>query len=196
MKGIVCKTRGCGKKKKGGVYLTSEPSERGILPLWVEINPPVRFVGKQFRGQKLIDLELVLAGAPMEEYLLGASAERLKRDRIKEPEILSFGMPLRDRLRTGICIPNGLSALQQLAPHSMRDIGFALRSLARLELGEAGVEVTTGFRMLQEKKYDAFLAAMWRLWRSCPESKKPLARTWVRLAMIGIDAMEDALEVE
>ena len=194
MRTITCKPRGCGRRKKGQTYLVSEPG-KGILPLWVDIDPAIFFGDVQFRGLKIVDLELILAGKPMKEYLLDGSAERFRREQIQEPEIDTFGMPMRTRVRTGICLVSGLDALGNLYPKDVSDIGFALRSLSALGVGKANVETAIAFRMLQEKKYPAFLASVWRLWNNCPNGKKNQARHWVRMAMIAINALEDALEI-
>ena len=194
MRNIVCKRRGCGRRKDGSVYLVSEPG-RGELPLWVHIDPAIPFGNSQFRGLKIVDLELILAGKSMIEYLLDGSAERFRREQIQEPEIDTFGMPLRIRVRTGICLTGGLDALSDLYPKDISDIGFALRSLSALGVGKANVEIPVAFRMLQEKRYPAFLAAVWRLWNNCPNGKLGQARPWIRMAMMAINALEDALEI-
>ncbi len=195
MRTIQCIPRGCGRKKKGKVYIVSEPGEGGLLPLWTSINPSVPYEGAQFRGTKLADLELILAGRPMNEYLIGASAERLRREALLYPEIQTFGMPLRNRLRTGICIFGGLEALNKLRPTSLRDYGLALRSLRALDLGKALTEVAAGFRNVQEQNYAGALASAWRLWINCPPSQKKTAAIWTRLAMRSLGAADDAMEV-
>jgi hypothetical protein len=191
---VHCAPRGCGRRKKGKLYLVSEPGD-GILPLWTPIDPPIEYEDKQFRGMKLVDLELILAGRPMSEYLVGASAKRMQREALLLPQIQAFGMPSRDRLRIGICATGGLEALSQLHPTNVRDFGYAIRALRTLDLGKAHVEVATSIRLLQDRDYSGTLASIWRLWNECPPSQKEKAAALVRLAMKSLGAPEDAMEV-
>ncbi len=194
MRIITCKPRGCGRRKNGGVYLVSEPG-KGILPLWVSIDPPIEFDGDNFRGQIQVDLELVLAGLSKEQYLLGASAERVQRENLHSPEIQAYGMLLRDRRGIGVCRARGMDALSELYPKHIGDLGLALRSLSRLGTGKGSLEVPIAFRLIQEKKYGGVLAALWRLWNACPKGQKTKAALWVRIAMISLNAPEDAMEI-
>jgi len=192
---IICKKRGCGKRKPGNTYVVSEPGPDGILPLWTDIDPPIPYRGDQFRSFLLVDLELILAGASIEDYLVGASAERLTRENLLKPEIWTYGMPARTRARIGICTSGGLDALEKVDFLDVDDLGSSLRSLGRLELGKVAVEVPTAFGQIAKINPVGVLAALWRLWKDCPPMQREDARPWINCAMISLGALEDALEI-
>ena len=187
------KPRGCGQRKGGKVYLVAEPSEDGQLALWTNIDPPIPYDGEEHRGYILLDLEALLPGEPLENYLVGSSADRLRREVLHEPEIELFGMPLRTRETTGIVSRGGLEALKGLALLDVRRFGLATRTLSRLVVGKTSGEVLATIRHAQERDLSRCLAALWRLWRGSTKQQKKGIRPFVVMAMDSIGAGEDAL---
>lgn len=103
MRTISSSERECGYRSEGGIYLVSEGSEFGSLPLWVSLHPPIPCEDRYHRGPVLVDASAVLGGRPEEEWFVGASADH--RDKLKADEwaIDRFGMTTTMRLRTGVC---------------------------------------------------------------------------------------------
>lgn len=188
---ITIKTRGCGKRKKGGCYLVSEPSEDGILPLWTDIDPPIKYNGAQFRGTIQVDLESILVGS--DNYLAGTSKERADNEKIAAVERRMFGMARRSRLQRGICRSGGLEALEHVHFKSIRRLGACLRSVARRAGGAE--EIASAFRHLQEMNPQLVLADLWRYYNRASKKEKEKTAAWIRAAMVELNAAGDALEV-
>jgi len=185
------KRRGCGYRKKGGVYLVSEPGG-GVLPLFVLTEPPVPYTGKHFRGTVLVDLDRVLECLPEDEWLVGASRERHERQLRASAEIEQWGMSLKERERIGI----GLAGLKGLRLVNVKVIGSQLRWLAGCKLGQAQNEIPKAFRKLQEGDLQGLLACLWRLWRNCPPKQRVHAKHYIQCAMYYLNAIGDSVWIE
>jgi len=196
MRTIKCKKRGCGYRKPGQLYLVAELGS-GDLPIWIDVDMPILYEGKQFRGTICIDLDKVLAGEPMSEYLAGQSSQRHRKSVMLEPELEAFGMPLKRREKIGICREGGIIALNDLCLIPEMAIRFtsAIYILSQMNLGKAQDETL----ILQQTTLEtliATLASLWRLWDKCPPGQRPAAKILVRMAMTAIGARLDALEVK
>jgi len=131
--------RGCGRKKQGGVYLVTEPSEGGILPLWISMHPPIPCEDNPHRGPVLVDADAVLQRLPENEWFVGSSAERLQKATADEWAINRFGMTATMRLRTGECVnvPDISEAMHCLLRQVMWNpvhIADAIRNLTDMEI--------------------------------------------------------------
>lgn len=178
--------RGCGKRKKGSIYLVGEGSPDGILPMFVAIDPPIPYEGDHFRGTVLIDLDAVLGGLPQGEWLVGASERRARRQSLKAEEIDLFGMTMKEREALGI---------PTLSLELFGAIAHSLRALAKMKLGKSQVEIPKAFKAIQDNDPQQVLACLWRLWKGCSSKRKIEARLHVRLAMYNLGAVGDSLEV-
>lgn len=103
MRTISSRERECGYRSEGGIYLVSEGSEFGSLPLWVSLHPPIPCEDRYHRGPVLVDASAVLAGQAEEDWFIGASADHRDKLRADEWAIDRFGMTTTMRLRTGVC---------------------------------------------------------------------------------------------
>jgi len=103
MRTISSSERDCGYRSEGGVYLVSEGSEFGSLPLWVSLHPPIPCEDRYHRGPVLVDAAVVLERRPEEEWFVGSSADHRDKLRADEWAIEKFGMTTTMRLRIGVC---------------------------------------------------------------------------------------------
>ena len=102
MRIIVSSARECGERIPGGIYLTSEGSDFGSLPLWVSIDPPIPCEDRFHRGPVLVDAEAVLGRLPEEEWFVGSSEEHRQKLRADEWAFDRFGMTTTMRRKIGV----------------------------------------------------------------------------------------------
>ena len=139
MRTLSSSERECGYRSEGGVYLVSEGSEFGSLPLWTSLHPPIPCEDRYHRGPVLVDALAVLGGRPEEEWFVGASADHREKLKADEWAMDRFGMTTTMRLRIGVCKGlKGVDEAMALLLNSVRwsevHIADAIRSLT-----EAGV---------------------------------------------------------
>jgi hypothetical protein len=103
MRTISSSERECGYRSEGGVYLVSEGSEFGSLPLWVSINPPIPCEDRYHRGPVLVNASAVLERRPEEAWFVGTSADHRAKVKADEWAIDRFGMTTYMRLHYGVC---------------------------------------------------------------------------------------------
>lgn len=185
--------RGCGRRRRGA-YAVSRAGD-GELPLWVDIDPPIPYEGKQFRGVKTIDLEKTLVERTV--VFVGASLERRQHATAQQDEIETFGMPFGVRTRLGICSVHGPGAFARLALRDRVALGRALRALSQHTVGNAGAQTVRAWSAWQaavkdRKGYAPLLARLWHLWRDATPQQKPKVVPWLQMAMKAINAPEDA----
>jgi hypothetical protein len=96
--------RGCGYPKEGGYYLVSEGEEDGVLPLFVEIDPPIPTREPHTRSYVEVNGDNILKRLPESEWAAGATKDRQDRD---SWAVDWLGMPLSKRKKFGVC--EGLS---------------------------------------------------------------------------------------
>jgi len=192
-------TRKCGKRKPGGCYLVSEPSEDGeldaftILKTAIPYRPP-EGVSPNMRGYILVDISKILEGEPYDEYVLGATAARRNREIISAPETEAFGMPLARRETIGVCRRDGLSALAVLRPMDRRGIGRHLRFLSGNLNALSEAERAKAVRHWQEMNWPATLAALWRMYsKLSPGSHTHPNINNIAMAMTALGASKDAI---
>ena len=122
MRTIVSAKRKCGYKKKGGVYLVSEPVKKGILPIWVSLHPPVPCADRPHRGPGLVDADMILAREPEEEWFVGSSKDYREKLRADQWSLEKFGMTTTLRLQIGECA--GLAGVDEAMEHLIRTVRF------------------------------------------------------------------------
>lgn len=196
MRTITTAKRKCGRRKSNGIYLVSMPGD-GELPLWVDIAPAIPFEGEHFRGCIYVDLETIMEGKPMAEYLVGESADRNRREIAAQTDLEAFGMPLAKRLKTGICKGAGIAALHNLTMKNVQMFGTALRLLSKSLNGKVQTEAPRAIRYAQDRRFDLVLATLWRIKkRMTPGDKdKVFIEAAVLSAMVAIGARADAEEM-
>lgn len=192
MRTIQIHTRGCGKRKPGHLYLVSEPNEDGELPIWTDIDPPIAFSEKQFRGLIYVDLAAILAGIAYPNYLTGKSAQSHAAEILREPEIEAFGMPLSVRKRVGI----GLEGVHALAPVDLRGMAASMREISRVVHGRAAANIPEFWREAQQSNWPGALAATWRLWRQMTTKQASETYPLVASVLVGLGATQDALAMQ
>jgi hypothetical protein len=198
---IVISRRGCGKRKEGHIYIVSEPSPDGVLPMWTPIDPPIPYINDdgtpagQFRGFISVDLDAILQRHPMSEYLAGASKIRLESKILHDPEIERYGMIQSARLRTGICKKGGIEALENLRPLHAQTVFVFLRSLMRKAKGNIATEPPKAIQCLQSYDCAGALAALWRMWNKATDKQKVQIKPDIAGAMTYLGAREDAIEL-
>ena len=185
-----------GRRTEGAAYLVSEPSENGILPIIVVLDDPIPFrppSDKPLGRQPIeINLDALLEGAAYEEFIAGASAERYKSERLKEPELLAFGMPLRDRTCFGICRSDGLEALKDVAPKDIRGTGRHLRNLTR---GSGDQEVARAWAAFSDRNWLGVLASLHRAWRKYSPEKRERMAPYFWPVFMSLNATDDAIDL-
>lgn len=98
------KTRKCGRKSKGAVYLVGgTPSKEGASPVFTLITPPVPYQVKQHRSWRLVDDYALLLRMPMEEWWVGSSGIAEEKKRGNEYWKDLFGLPIEKRKDHGVC---------------------------------------------------------------------------------------------
>ncbi len=122
MRTITGAKRKCGYKKAGGVYLVSEPVEKGILPIWISLHPPVPCVDVIHRGPVLVDANMILVGQPEEEWFVGSSKNYREKLRADQWSLEKFGMTTTLRLQLGECA--GLAGVDEAMEHLLRAVRF------------------------------------------------------------------------
>ena len=122
MRVITGAKRKCGYKKAGGVYLVSEPVEKGILPIWVSLHPPVPCADVIHRGPVLVDADIILARKPEEEWFVGSSKDHREKLRADQWSLEKFGMTTTLRLQLGECAK--LSGVDEAMEHLIRAVRF------------------------------------------------------------------------
>lgn len=182
---ITTKTRGCGRREPRAVYLVSEGSPFGSLPLWTTLHPPVPIEDKFHRGPVLVDGDAILARLPEDKWLVGSSAERRRKQDAQEWALERFGMTTYTRLSTGEC--DGLEGADKAMEHLLRTVQWHprlvdyVRTLTVEEVHEiprAQPHFNDLARSLQDfaKTQNArslvyAAAAVWRIADSIPPSK-------------------------
>jgi hypothetical protein len=102
MRTINSHVRKCGKRIPGGIYLTSEGSKFGSLPLWVSLTTPIPCEDRFHRGPVLVDAEAVLKRLPEEEWYVGSSEAHRQKLKSDEWAIDRFGMTTTLRFKIGV----------------------------------------------------------------------------------------------
>lgn len=184
--------RGCGRRKPGGVYLVSTPGD-GILPLAVLIDPPVPYDGSHFRGAVAVDLDAILQRLPEEEWLVGVSAERARKQDLAQFELETYGMSLAKREKTGAGLETFSDLL--LTPTIALRLGAHLRALGKLRLGKVAREVPKAFQAIQAFSPTIVLGCAWRMYSGCPPSVKSEAIHHIRAMAFLVGAAADAGEM-
>ena len=135
---VYAKKRGCGWPKAGGVYLVSEDgSPDGALARVVQIDPPVPTQRKPHRGPILVDGQKILARAPEDEWVVGASAKTVQKNRADDVWKEMFGLPLEKRLLIGDC--HGMSSADEAYQHLLNSVQWnnhAVHCLRQLAIEE------------------------------------------------------------
>jgi len=141
MRRIVTQTRECGERVKGGVYLSSEGSKDGTIPLWESLRPPVPCEDRFHRGPVLVDGDRILAGEEEENWFIGASADHRFKLSADEWSIQKFGMTTTMRLRIGNCA--GLGGVDEAMEYLIKTVAYspvhykdAFANLARSGIAE------------------------------------------------------------
>ena len=132
--------RECGLRTKGGVYLATEGSPDGILPMWVSCHPPIPCEDRIHRGPVLVDADAVLAGLPENEWFVGSSEDHRDKLRADEWALQRFGMTTTMRLRAGVC--RGMSGVDEAMEWLLKTVqwnGVHIQD-AILNLTTAGIE--------------------------------------------------------
>lgn len=112
MRTILSSARECGERVPGGIYLASEGSEFGSLPLWVSFEEPVPCEDRFHRGPVLVNGGALLAHLPEEKWFVGSSEAHREKLRADEWSIERFGMTTT--MRTKIGIGAGLSGADEV----------------------------------------------------------------------------------
>ncbi|HEC65261.1 MAG TPA: hypothetical protein ENI23_08205 [bacterium] len=102
MRTIISSIRECGERIPGGVYLTSEGSTFGSLPLWVSLHNPISCEDRPHRGPVLVDAGAILARLPEEKWFVGSSEAHREKLRADEWAIERFGMTTTMRSKIGV----------------------------------------------------------------------------------------------
>jgi hypothetical protein len=119
---VVTQVRKCGKKIAGGLYLVSEGSENGVLPMWVPMHPPIPCADKFHRGPVVVNGAAILERQPENNWLAGASAERVEKTKANEWAMQRFGMTTDMRLKTGDT--EGLDGADRAMEHLLNTITY------------------------------------------------------------------------
>ncbi len=100
------KSRKCGRKSQGGVYLVAgEPvAQEGSSPVFTLIVPPVPYQVPVHRGARLVDDQAILLRMPLEEWWVGSSGKAEEKKRGDAFWISLFGLPVEKRLGEGVCM--------------------------------------------------------------------------------------------
>ena len=123
--------RGCGWPKPGGIYLvTDQGSPNGVLARVVKIDPPIPMKRKPHRGPILVDGDIVLSRAPEDEWVVGASARTVAKNRADDVWREIFGLPLAKRLIIGDC--HGLNSADEAYEHLLETVTFSKQALVYL----------------------------------------------------------------
>lgn len=175
-----------------GYYLVGELDPNGVLPAIVIVDPPIPFEPPEGhplgRVPLVIDLDLLLEGASYEAYIQGSSAARLRHQKLLEPEIVAFGMPIERRRSVGICRDHGLEALQNLTPSNVSVAGSWVRTAVHMAGDKAMGEMVTEF---SRGNWAGMLAALHRGWRVYPPAKRDKMRFAIAGLMRSIGAGAD-----
>ena len=101
---IVQPVRRCGRRKEGGMYLTTmEGSPDGCLPATSEVDSPIPVNRKPHRGPLVVDGDLILGRQPEEDWYVGSSADTIQKKKADQVWLEMFGMTPAKRLETGDC---------------------------------------------------------------------------------------------
>lgn len=203
MRIVETKVRRCGKREEGGVYLvTGEGSPEGVLPPFVELNPPIPYDVPFHRSPRLVSSENVLAELPIAEWWTGSSADAEQKKRADEWAINIFGMTTAKRLDIGECagmdVENAIAHLTTtIEMRNLTSFTAIFKSLGLVEVNrftKVSPHYETLHRSLVEfastRKVDSLItmqAAIWRMAYGLPpqaEKRSEIISTLAGLLLV------------
>lgn len=205
------RTRRCGRRKPGGIYLVSaETGPGGILPQFFILNPPVPCADKSHRGPVVVDGFQILTRQPEETWLAGSSAERAATHRAHQYYLDTFGMSLKKRLTTGVCSgqPDADAAIQVLTRTLVYDprIKGAILNLTKAGLNEVPrsaehfanlIRNVQDFETMGDVKYLVqSLASLWLIASLTPQRLRPIYTPHVVRAVAYLGVARDAIAIK
>lgn len=186
MRTIQTSTRKCGTMQEGGVYVLTEGSADGILPMFVRLNPPVPYDNMPHRGPKYVDGAQILGRKPRGDWWIASTKKHEEGKAGKAWELETFGMTSGVRLKVGAgqdfktldsfyeWLYNSVTwddsihrTLRRMTNMSIPDIGAITEHYAALIR-----HLQTYQDSLDRQHLVSALAAIWRIHRHCPADQK------------------------
>jgi hypothetical protein len=211
MRTIHSKRRGCGERKQGGVYIVTEPSDEGLLPLWISLDPPIPCNDRHHRGPVLVDGQKILAKENEEAWLAGSSADRLEKQKADEWAIERFGMSSWTRLHLGET--KGLTGVDEAWEHLLNSVAWNpvhatdnLENLVNLgiySIPQVLEDMELLVRYLRRANISpnaedilGVVAASWRIADLLPPSKRMVYIPFLMRILVAVGLTKDALAMK
>jgi hypothetical protein len=100
---VKTKTRQCGKRKEGGIYIVSEPGGNGTLAPFNLLTPPIPYTANPHRVYRIVDHWAVLARLPQRDWWDGSTKATEVNKAGNNWWFDTFGMTETKRLSGGEC---------------------------------------------------------------------------------------------
>jgi len=186
---IEAKTRQCGKRKDGGVYLvggTFQSAEGTLLPFSL-ISPPIPYPAGVHRNARIVNGDAILEKLPLNEWWFGSSKATEDKKLGDAWAIDIFGMPIAKRIGMGECArvktaDDAMEVLVGKVKFDSKPLLSHLRSLAENRVSEI-TRVALAYNKLHEhilaytrtgdvRNLIHAQAAVWQIADRLPPSKR------------------------
>jgi len=203
---IQTKTRRCGKRIEGGVYLvggTFQSTEGTLLPFSL-ISPPIPYPAAVHRNARIVNGDAILERLPLNEWWFGSSRATEDKKLGDAWAIDLFGMTVAKRIGMGECAraktaDDAMAVLAEKVRFDRTPLLAHLRSLAANKISEVS-RAALAYTRLHERLLEYTRtgdvrnlihaqAAVWQIADQLPPTKRPayiydLAGILTRLGLI------------